>query len=89
MQRSTLVVGPPEPLSLVDLTDMGDTGRVLERRRLLGDGDFFFLRPSSPSSWVLARIVLFLAPEAALLEADACLLRSSTRGFFCLGDEVL
>ena len=77
MQRSTSA-GPPEPVSLVDLlADMGDTGGVLERWRLLGDG-------------AIERFVLFPAPGAALLlEADARLLRSSTRGFFCLGDEVL
>jgi hypothetical protein len=75
MQRSTST-GSREPPSLDDLADMGDTDRVLERGRLLGDGDLFLLRPFSSSSSVMACIVLPLAPGAALLEADACPPRS-------------
>jgi hypothetical protein len=71
MQRSTF-------------TRARDAERVLERARLLGDGDLFRVCASSDSSSLMvACIVLSLAPEAAmllLLEADACLPRCSPRG---------
>ena len=63
MQRSTST-GSREPPSLDDLADMGDTDRVLERGRLLGDGDLFLLRPSSSSSSGGATISFGGSPHA-------------------------
>jgi hypothetical protein len=70
VSKSTRSGEPPPP----DLADRGETGRVMERGRFLGDGDL---------SCCLCPTLL--APEAALLEAPALLPRCTGGGFFSLG----